>query len=117
MPDGFPTVGQFAAEVRSKNAGPFWLTLDIFLHTDADYQALAVAGAITPERIGRLYHVDPGQVRVFHMPHIRVVKISFPRPVPAGSFEDRDQHAGQQYLPLALMPLHPADEPVPVPTA
>jgi hypothetical protein len=29
------------------------------------------------------------------------VKISFPRPVTAGSFEDRDLHAGQQHVPLA----------------
>jgi len=113
MPDGVLTVGEFAEQVRSKNAGPFWITLDIFLSTDADYETLVAAGAVTPERVGRLYRVDPALVRVFEMPHIRVVKVSFPRPVPAGSFEDRDQHAGQQYLPLALMPLHRAPGPSP----
>jgi hypothetical protein len=33
------------------------------------------------------------------------VKISFARPVTAGSFEDRDLHAGQQHVPLAAVAL------------
>jgi hypothetical protein len=38
------------------------------------------------------------------MPSIRVVKVSFPRPVAQGSFGDRDMHSGQQYIPLADLP-------------
>jgi len=38
------------------------------------------------------------------------VKISFPRPVTADSFEDRDLHAGQQHVPLAGLRL-PAGTP------
>jgi hypothetical protein len=36
-------------------------------------------------------------------PEIRAMKFSMPRPVVAGSFEDRDLHAGQQHVPLALL--------------
>ncbi len=105
MADAPLTVGQLADEVRSKNAGPFWLTLDVFLASVADYQALIASEVITPAQISRLYEVDADTVQIFQLPHIRVVKISFPRAVPAGSFMDRDQHAGQQHVPLSLAPV------------
>jgi hypothetical protein len=101
MPEQPRTLGCLADEVRSKNAGPFWQTLDVFLRSDEDYQALIASGTITPERISELYRVPAENVEIFHMKDLRAVKISFPRRVPAGSFEDRDQHAGQQHVPLA----------------
>lgn len=100
MPDLAPTVGSLADEVRAKNAGPFWLTLDIFLARDEDYELLIASGVLTPDRIGALYRVPADQVQIFELPLLRAVKISFPRAVTAGSFEDRDQHAGQQHIPL-----------------
>jgi hypothetical protein len=103
------TIGGLAEQVRSKNAGPFMVTLDVFLETEDDYRTLVDSQVITAERVGELYGVDPGKVQVFLLPHIRVVKISFPRAVPAGSFEDRDQHAGQQHVPLSLMRLPDGD--------
>lgn len=111
MPDVHMTIGQLAEEVRSKNAGPFWMTLDIFLASYDDYELLVDSGAVTPEAIGRLYQVEPADVRIFEMPTLHVIKISFPRPVPAGSFADRDQHAGQQHVPLAGVRLPPVRVP------
>jgi hypothetical protein len=105
MPEQRPTVGDLAEEVRSKNAGPFWITFDIFLADDAAYELLVASRAITPASIGQLYGVEPDAVEIFEIARLRVIKISFPRSVPAGSFEDRDQHAGQQYVPLARLPI------------
>ncbi len=101
MPKTPMTIGQLAEEVRSKNAGPFWTTLDIFLQTDEDYRFLIASNVLTPECIGRLYQVKPAGVQIFYLPGLRAIKISFPRAVTAGSFYDRDQHAGQQHIPLA----------------
>jgi hypothetical protein len=42
-------------------------------------------------------------VGIFRLPDLRAIKISFPRPVPQGSFTDRDIHAGQQHIPLAQL--------------
>jgi hypothetical protein len=97
------TVGALADEVRSKNAGPFWITLDIFLANEPDYEYVLESGVITPEQIGALYTVPPEHVQIFPLPLLRAIKISFPRAVTAGSFEDRDQHAGQQHVPLASL--------------
>ena len=62
---------------------------------------------LTPERIGALYRVEPGSVKVYRLPDLRVIKISFPRAVSSGSAHDRDVHAGQQHVPLLLMPVAP----------
>ena len=105
MPDHQITIGELADQVRAKNAGPFWITLDIFLRTDQDYEALLATGVITKQAIGSLYRVEPGSVKIFKIPTLRVIKLSFPRPVTAGSFEDRDLHAGQQHIPLASVVL------------
>jgi hypothetical protein len=90
-----------ATEVRSKNAGPFWITFDVFLCDDEGYETLVSSGAITNESIATLYRVEASTVEIFEIPDLRVIKVSFPRSVPAGSFNDRDQHAGQQHVPLA----------------
>jgi hypothetical protein len=96
-------VGDLATLVRSKNAGPFWLTLDIFCGSDEVYDTLAADGVVTAERVAALYRVDPASVRVFRLANLHVIKISFPRPVPQGAAGDRDMHAGQQHVPLSRL--------------
>jgi Domain of unknown function (DUF4387) len=98
--NGVPrTLGDLAVEVRSKNAGPFWMTLEAFMPDDQTYR---IADAlITAELISELYRVPPASVQIFRLPDLRVVKVSFPRPIAQGSLHDRDMHAGQQHVPLA----------------
>jgi hypothetical protein len=103
MSDGARTLGEIAAVVRSKNAGPFWITLDVFFRNDADFALVRDAGVLTTEKIGELYGVDPALVKRFELPAIKAMKISMPRAVVAGSFKDTDLHAGQQHVPLALL--------------
>ena len=64
---------------------------------------VAASTACAQQRIADLYQVDPDSVKVFRMPNIRVVKISFPRRVSSGSPHDRDVHAGQQHVLLARL--------------
>jgi hypothetical protein len=101
------TLGDVAELVRSKNAGPFWVTFDIFFATDADYEGVAAPGILERGNIADLYRVPPEDVRIFRLPRVRAIKISFPRPVTQGSFTDRDIHAGQQYIPLSQLPVQP----------
>jgi hypothetical protein len=93
------TLGDLALEVRSKNAGPFWMTLEAFMPDEDSYR---IADAlITTELISELYHVAPDALQIFRIPQLRVVKVSFPRPIVQGSLRDRDMHAGQHHVPLA----------------
>jgi hypothetical protein len=93
------TLADLAHEVRSKNAGPFWVTMELFLR-DAEGYRIA-AGAVDERVIAELYRVEESTVRLFLIPSLNVVKISFPRPVGQGSLRDRDIHAGQHHVPLA----------------
>jgi hypothetical protein len=99
------TVGEIAALVRSKNAGPFWQTLDVFLPDDETYRLVAESTAIDERVIADLYGVSADDVAIYRLPTIRVVKISFPRPTTQGGVDDRDMHAGQQHVPLAQLVL------------
>ncbi|MCY1136902.1 DUF4387 domain-containing protein [Actinoplanes sp. Pm04-4] len=101
MPDT-DTIADLALEVRSKNAGPFWVTMEVFLRDAEGYDRVAFLDAAV---VARLYGVDPAAVQVFRLPALNVVKISFPRPVPQGGLRDRDIHAGQHHVPLALLPV------------
>jgi len=41
------TVGGLADLVRSKNAGPFWQTIDVFFADDETYRAVADNASLT----------------------------------------------------------------------
>jgi hypothetical protein len=99
------TVADLALEVRSKNAGPFWVTLEVFLRDAAGYAVVAAPGFLDAAVIAGLYGVAAETVQIFRIPELNVVKISFPRPVVQGGLHDRDIHAGQHHVPLALLPL------------
>lgn len=102
------TLGELATLVRSKNAGPFWITIDVFL-PDASACQQAIRSPVTdPAAIADLYAVQAGQagqVRIFRLPGLHAIKISFPRPAVQGSLSDRDMHAGQQYVPVLDIPV------------
>lgn len=87
--------------IRSKDAGPFWLTLDVFFDDQASFDRVMNSRCLSPEKVAALYGVDPVHVQVHHLTGLRVVKISFPRPVVQGAFEDWDMHGGQHHVPLA----------------
>ena len=105
------TVADLAHEVRSKNAGPFWVTMEVFLRDATGYALVADPAFLDAPVIARLYGVAAETVQIFRIPELNVVKISFPRPVVQGSLRDRDMHAGQHHVPLALLPL-PEGRPV-----
>jgi hypothetical protein len=86
-------------KVRSKNAGPFWLTIDIFCGTPEIF--LRVAQALPAERVAELYGQPMEAVKRFEIPDLNVVKFSFPRPAVQGSRFDRDMHGAQAANVLA----------------
>ncbi|CAM5699949.1 DUF4387 domain-containing protein [Streptomyces canus] len=98
-----PLLGDFAIEVRSKNAGPFWVTMETFMKDSVGYSIAADETFLNEQVIADLYGVDAAQVQFFRIPALNVVKISFPRPVTQGGIHDRDIHAGQHHVPLATL--------------
>ena len=93
-------LSDIAQVIRSKNAGPRRLTLDIMFANDADYQRVAQSPAITRESIARLYRVPADQVNVIPYPVGRAIKITLARTIMAGDPGDYDVYGAQQHAPL-----------------
>ena len=79
-----------ADKVRSKNAGPFWLTLDVFCGTNTAFTR--ISQALETEEVATLFNVHSGTIKRFDMPELNVVKFSLPRPTAQGTRADRDMH-------------------------
>ena len=77
-------------KVRSKNAGPFWLTVDLFCGSPEAYAA--VSDRLQTVAVARALNVEPQLVKRFDIPQLHVVKFSLPRPQIQGAVEDRDLH-------------------------
>lgn len=95
-----PTVKQVCRHVRSKNAGPFWVTIDFFFDSPGSFDRYGGSEALGPETMRRLFGADPALVKRFAVPSLHMVKVSYPREKPQGGMVERDMHSGQQYVRL-----------------
>ena len=92
-----PKVKDVCRHVRSKVAGPFWVTIDLMFDSQENYDRYCQSQALSAESIGQIYDIDPQEVRHYPVPSIQVLKISYPRKSSQGGVEERDLHSGQQY--------------------
>ncbi|MBC7143586.1 MAG: DUF4387 family protein [Rhodobacteraceae bacterium] len=83
-------LGQIADKVRSKNAGPFWLTIDVFCGNRAAFDR--ISAGLDTARVAALFRVDPAVLKRFDIAELNVVKFSLPRPAVQGTRADRDMH-------------------------
>ena len=90
-------LGDLARLLRSKNAGPFILTIDVLFPDGAAFDQAVRSGVLHPDRVAKAYGVDRSQIRYFELRDVLAVKISFPRPEPSGSVGDSDIY-GCQYM-------------------
>jgi Domain of unknown function (DUF4387) len=93
-------LSEIAQVIRSKNAGPRRLTLDLMFATDDDYRRVARSPAISRQTIAALYVVPADAVTVIPYPVGRAIKIVLARPVMAGDPGDVDVYGAQQHAPL-----------------
>ncbi len=95
-----------AEVVRSKNAGPFTLTLDLLFKDDNDFKYVLNAAAFNPLRIAEIYKVSHTEVKIHPFKTIRAIKISMPRAVSSGAAGDNDVYGSQQHLPIANLEIY-----------
>lgn len=94
-------LSDLAAVIRSKNAGPFEVTVDI-MFADADAFARArQSPALTSAAIAAAYRMPEDRVLdvLFYEP-ARAIKINLRRAVSSGSKGDTDVYGAQHYAPL-----------------
>ena len=92
-------IGALVEKVRSKNAGPFWLTIDIFCGSSEVFER--VAKSLSTERVAALFGTEIGVMKRFEIPSLNVGKFSLPRPQVQGSISDRDMHGASWAALLA----------------
>jgi len=83
-------LGDIVEKVRSKNAGPFWLTIDIFCGTAPAFAQ--ICEGLSTERVANVFSVAPETLKRFEISSLNVIKFSLPRPEIQGSVADRDMH-------------------------
>ena len=89
-----------ARVIRSKNAGPTTLTVDLLFNDEAGYRRALSAAALQPAAIAPLYGLRPEQVEVVPYPPAMAIKIVMDRLKVAGDPGDRDVYGAQQHGPL-----------------
>lgn len=85
---------------RSKNAGPFQVTIDLMFKDLESYRRVLSSSAFTVETIGQLYNVSPGNVAIKPFERILTVKVVLPRNSSSGAPLDTDVYGSQQHFPL-----------------
>lgn len=88
-----PALSDLVRRVWSKNAGPFWVTVDIFCGDAAVYRRIS-HGLATGD-VATVLGVPAQTLRRFDIPDLHVVKLSLPRAVVQGDRADRDMHGAQ----------------------
>ena len=96
-------LSDIARVIRSKNAGPTLLTIDV-LFADASDFARGKA-ALTTLVVAARFGGDPSEVSVLPVASARAIKIVLPRKLPAGGPGDRDVYGAQQHAPLLDVPV------------
>lgn len=94
------TIENTVKYIRSKNAGPFWLTIDAFCHNVEDTEKVSAAFEREKTFIAKAFQVKPEDLQIYCLRHIQVAKLSLPRVPIEGSRNERDMHGGQQYVTL-----------------
>jgi len=95
----------FAKLMRSKNAGPFQLTIDVMMENRADYDHVVASRLLTAKSVGDLLGVEPQLVQVFEYAPALAIKVSLPRALSVGDPMDNDLFGGQMFGPLVNLEL------------
>src|SRR5689334_1150278 len=89
-----------AKACKSKNAGPFEITIDVMFDEAKTFEAVRKTGVICPALFARLYGVPADSVQFYEYAPAFAFKASFERPTPSGAIGDTDVYGAQQHAPL-----------------
>lgn len=90
---------EIAKILRSKNAGPLFITFDLIFHSENDMKK--VYTSLTKEAIAKAYNTDINSIDIIAYEIVNSIKITFPRKHISGSIYDNDIYGCQQHMPLA----------------
>lgn len=92
---------EIANVIRSKNAGPFELTLDVLLKDQETFEKIRKADIMNKTVIAQLYKIPEEDVlSIVYFPNALAIKATIVRPMPSGAMGERDVYGAQQHGPL-----------------
>lgn len=95
------TLKDVASVIRSKNAGPYELTLDVILKERETFDKLKAADVINAQVIAHLYKIPAEDVlSIVYFPNALAIKATIVRPLASGNMGERDVYGAQQHAPL-----------------
>ncbi|MCP4297971.1 MAG: DUF4387 domain-containing protein [Proteobacteria bacterium] len=90
-----------ARVIRSKNAGPYELTLDMIFKTQDIYREVKEKNLINSNIISEIYKIDPSIIKgIVYFDPANAVKVTMKRELPSGAYGDNDIYGAQQHAPL-----------------
>jgi hypothetical protein len=90
-----------ARVIRSKNSGPYELTLDIMFKDRRLYELFKARQIISAGLIQKLYGVGPADILgIVYFEPAHAVKATIRRRIPSGAVGDTDIYGAQQHAPL-----------------
>jgi hypothetical protein len=93
-------IAEIAQVCKSKNAGPFELTIDVVFGSREMYDRVKATGVLNAALIARLYGISENQVLFTPYPAGNAFKATIPRRIPSGDVGDTDIYGAQQHAPL-----------------
>ncbi|OHW89738.1 hypothetical protein CSPAE12_11659 [Colletotrichum incanum] len=107
------TLSDISRVLRSKNAGPYEITMDVMFESELVFEAVKGSGVLSPENVANALGIKPEDIvwLGFFAPAL-AFKVTIPRfrggkKASAGSFMENDIHGSQQHLGLSIMKLPP----------
>ncbi len=92
---------EIAQILRSKNAGPLFITFDIMFDNHEDLKTVLDSHALDETIIAQLYNVDGQDVSIIPYEIVNAIKITIPRTNVSGDIEDDDIYGCQKHLKIA----------------
>lgn len=100
------TLEQLASVMRSKNASPFRVTIDVFFDDATAYDRVKESGLLTRAAVAQRYGLSSEFVEgPYFVDQALGIKVTMIKEYPSDHFRSRDCYGAQQHLPLATMEL------------
>lgn len=90
-----------ASVIRSKNSGPFSITLDVLFDDRKIYEKVKNSGIITKQTMAAIYKIQEEAItQIVFFDAALGFKVTFDRKVSSGTCYDTDVYGAQQHVPL-----------------
>lgn len=94
-------LSEVASIIRSKNAGPFHITLDVLFSKENLFNKVKNSNIWNKDTISNIYGIKKSDImECLTFEKAKAFKCTIKRKIPSGSFGDTDIYGAQQHIPL-----------------